>query len=175
MSVEVYLSEENIKNRVIEMGAQITKDYAGEELHIVCVLNGAFMFMADLVREIKLPVVLDFISASSYGDETVSSGELKIKMDLAKDIKGKNVLLVEDIVDTGLTMKVLRKNIEERGAKSVKLASFLFKPARLEHETHIDYLGFEIQDHFVIGYGLDYAGRYRELPYVGIYSPDEQA
>lgn len=174
MAVQVYLTEENIKNRVLEMGTQITKEYAGEELHIVCVLNGAFMFMADLVREIKLPVVLDFISASSYGDKTVSSGELNIKMDLSKDVKGKHVLLVEDIVDTGLTMKVLRKNIEERGAKSVKLASFLFKPARLEYETHIDYLGFEIQDHFVIGYGLDYAGRYRELPYVGIYSPDEE-
>ncbi|MBC98921.1 MAG: hypoxanthine phosphoribosyltransferase [Halobacteriovoraceae bacterium] len=173
MAVEVYLSEEKIKTRIKELGAQITKEYAGEEIHIVCVLNGAFMFMADLVREIKLPVILDFISASSYGDETVSSGELKIKMDLASDVAGKHVLLVEDIVDTGLTMKVLRKNIEERGAKSVKLASFLFKPARLEHETHIDYLGFEIEDHFVIGYGLDFAGRYRELPYIGIYSPDQ--
>ena len=173
MAVEVYLSEEKIKNRIQEMGAQITKEYAGEEIHIICVLNGAFMFMADLVREIKLPVILDFISASSYGDGTKSSGELKIKMDLAKDVKGKHVILVEDIVDTGLTMKVLRKNIEERDAKSVKLASFLFKPARLEHETQIDYLGFEIEDHFVIGYGLDYAGRYRELPYVGIYSPDK--
>ncbi len=173
MAVEVYLSEEKIKTRIQEMGAQITKEYAGEEIHIICVLNGAFMFMADLVREIKLPVILDFISASSYGDGTKSSGELKIKMDLAKDVKGKHVILVEDIVDTGLTMKVLRKNIEERDAKSVKLASFLFKPARLEHETQIDYLGFEIEDHFVIGYGLDYAGRYRELPYVGIYSPDQ--
>ncbi len=170
MAVDVYLSEEKIKNRIKEMGAEITKQYAGEELHIVCVLNGAFMFMADLVREIKLPVILDFISASSYGDETTSSGELKIKMDLAKDVKGKHVLLVEDIVDTGLTMKVLRKNMEEREAKSVKLASFLFKPARQVHETKIDFLGFEIEDHFVIGYGLDYAGRYRELPYVGIYS-----
>ena len=174
MAVEVYLSEEKIKNRIQEMGAQITKEYAGEEIHIICVLNGAFMFMADLVREIKLPVILDFISASSYGDGTKSSGELKIKMDLAKDVKGKHVILVEDIVDTGLTMKVLRKNIEERDAKSVKLASFLFKPARLEHETQIDYLGFEIEDHFVIGYGLDYAGRYRELPYVGIYSPEQE-
>ena len=174
MAVDVYLSEEEIKNRIKEMGAEITKQYAGEELHIVCVLNGAFMFMADLVREIKLPVVLDFISASSYGDKTTSSGELKIKMDLAKDVKGKHVLLVEDIVDTGLTMKVLRKNIEKREAKSVKLASFLFKPARLEHETKIDFLGFEIEDHFVIGYGLDYAGRYRELPYVGIYSPEQE-
>ena len=171
-SVDVYLSEEKIKARIKEMGAQITKEYDGEELHIICVLNGAFMFMADLVREIKLPVILDFISASSYGDGTTSSGELKIKMDLAKDVKGKHVLLVEDIVDTGLTMKVLRKNIEERDAKSVKLASFLFKPARLEHETKIDYLGFEIEDHFVIGYGLDFAGKYRELPYVGIYNPE---
>jgi hypoxanthine phosphoribosyltransferase len=172
MAVEVYLSEEKIKNRIKELGAEITKHYAGEELHIVCVLNGAFMFMADLVREIKLPVILDFISASSYGEKTVSSGDLKIKMDLAKEVTGKHVLLVEDIVDTGLTMKVLRKNMEERGAKSVSLASFLYKPARLEHETKIDFLGFEIEDHFVIGYGLDYAGRYRELPYVGIYSPE---
>ncbi len=171
MAVDVYLSEEKIKNRIKELGVEITKDYSGEELVVVGVLNGAFMFCADLIRELKLPVHIEFVSASSYVG-TESSGEVKINLDLKSNIEGKNVLLVEDIIDTGLTMKQLRENFLKRNPKSLKLASLLFKPARLEHKVDIDYLAFEIEDHFVIGYGLDFDGKYRELPYIGIYSND---
>lgn len=171
-SIEVYLSEEKIKARIKELGAMINRDYAGEEIFIVGVLNGAFMFAADLVREIKVPVTIEFISASSYGDATESTGELKINLDLKKDIKDQHVIVVEDILDTGLTLTKLKENFLKRSPKSFKIASFLFKPARLKHPVDIDYLGFEIEDHFVIGYGLDFAGKYRELPYVGIYNPE---
>lgn len=173
MAIEVYLSEEEIQRRIQKVAEKINEDYKGQELHIIGVLNGAFMFTADLVRHIKVPVTLEFMSVSSYGDSTVSSGELKINLDIKKDIKDKNVLLIEDIVDTGLTISSLIKLLGDRGAKSLKVASFLFKPARLENKVNIDYLCFEIEDHFVIGYGLDFAGRYRELPYVGIYNPEE--
>lgn len=169
MAVDVYLSEEKIQARVKELATQINKDFEGKELHVIGVLNGAFMFTADLVRHLTIPVTLEFMSASSYGDGTTSSGKLTINLDIKKDIKDKHVLIIEDIVDTGLTLSVLKKDLEKRGPSSLKLASFLFKPARLEHKVDIDYLCFEIEDHFVIGYGLDYAGRYRELPYVGIY------
>ncbi len=172
MAVEVYLSQEKIKTRVKEVAEQINKDFSGKELHIIGVLNGAFMFTADLVRHLDVPVTLEFMSASSYGDGTTSSGKLTINLDIKKDIKDKHVLVIEDIVDTGLTLSVLKKNLLERSPASLKLASFLYKPARLEHPVDIDYLCFEIEDHFVIGYGLDYAGRYRELPYVGIYCED---
>lgn len=172
MAVEVYISEEKIAKRIDELAAQINQDYKGEELYVIGVLNGAFMFCADLIRKINVPVTLDFMSASSYGDGTTSSGNVKINLDIKKEIKGQNVLIVEDIVDTGLTLSALRKEIESRGPKSLKLASLLFKPARLEHKVPIDYLAFEIEDNFVIGYGLDYAGRYRELPYIGIYSDE---
>ncbi len=175
MAIEVYLAQEKIQARIKELADEINKDFAGKELHVIGILNGAFMFTADLVRHLTIPVTLEFMAASSYGDGTVSSGELKINLDIKKDIEGKHVLIIEDIVDTGLTLKVLKKNLEERRPSSLKLASFLFKPARLEHPVDIDYLGFEIEDHFVIGYGLDYAGRYRELPYVGIYSPEGES
>jgi len=172
MTVEVYLSQEKIAERVAELGKIITSDFSGEEVVVVGVLNGSFMFTADLVREIKTSVTIEFISASSYGDGTISSGELKINLDLKKDIANKNVIIVEDIVDTGLTLTRLKEDFLKRGPKSLKVASLLFKPARLEHPIDIDYLGFEIEDKFVIGYGLDFAGKYRELPYVGIYSDD---
>lgn len=173
MAVDVFLSEKQIQDRVKELANSINKDFAGKELHVIGVLNGAFMFTADLVRHLDLPVTIEFMSASSYGDSTESSGELKINLDIKTDIKDKHVLIVEDIVDTGLTLTVLKKNLAERGAASLKLASLLFKPARNIHKVDIDYLAFEIEDKFVIGYGLDFAGRYRELPYIGIYSPEE--
>lgn len=175
MAIEVYLSEEKIQSRIKEVAETINRDYAGKEVHIIGVLNGAFMFTADLIRHLNIPVTLEFMSASSYGDGTVSSGELQINLDIKKDIAGKEVIVVEDIVDTGLTLTVLKKNLLDRKPNSLKVASFLFKPARLVHHIDIDYLGFEIEDHFVIGYGLDYAGRYRELPYVGIYSPEGES
>lgn len=170
MAIDVYISEEKIKQRVKELGKQITADYQGEELVVVGVLNGAFVFCADLIREIKLPLYMEFLGASSYGDSTSSSGNVKITLDLKKDIQGKNILLVEDIIDTGLTISNLFDIFKSRKPKSIKLASLLFKPARLKHPVAIDYLGFEIEDKFVIGHGLDYAGRYRELPYIGVYN-----
>jgi hypoxanthine phosphoribosyltransferase len=171
MAIDVYFSEEQIKNRVKELAQEITRDFAGEELVVIGVLNGAFMFCADLVRELDLPVNIEFMSASSYVG-TESSGEVTINLDLRNSIKDKNVLVVEDIVDTGLTMTQLLRNLEQRNPKKLKLATLLYKPARTEHKVDIDYLAFEIEDKFVIGYGLDFDGRYRELPYIGIYNND---
>ncbi len=168
MSHKVFISQEQIANRVKELAKKIDQDFAGEEVIVIGVLNGAFMFVADLIREIKSPVYLDFIAASSY-EGTQSTGNLKILKDIKVDIKNKNVIVVEDIVDTGLTIKELQKNLLGRDPKSLKLCTLLHKPARTIHENQIDYLGFEIEDKFVIGYGLDFDGRYRELPYIGVY------
>ncbi len=169
MSTEVFISAEKIKSRIQELASEINRDFKGEELVVIGVLNGAFMFCADLIRELNVPVSLEFIKASSYGDGTKSSGTVKLNMEFAGNLKGKNILLVEDIVDTGLTIKKIFEDIKKEGPKKLKLASLLFKPARNEHYTPIDYLGFEIEDKFVIGYGLDLAGKYRELPFIGIY------
>ncbi len=172
MDIEIYISALEIDKRVKELGKEITESYKGEEVVIVGVLNGAFMFLADLIREIKLPLSLEFMKASSYGDSTKSSENVQIQLDVKSDLKNKNVLIVEDIVDTGLTLSGIVKDFEKRGPKSLKTCSLLFKPARLENKIKIDYLAFEIEDKFVIGYGLDYAGKFRELPYIGIYSED---
>lgn len=165
---EVYFTEEEIKSKIKELGKQITKDYDGDELVVICVLNGSFIFCSDLIRKINLPVRLEFIQVSSYGVGTKSSGECQLKLDLTGSITGKNVLIVEDIVDTGNTIKFLLELMNVRHPKSLKLASLLHKPSKNIHPVTIDYLGFEIEDKFVVGYGLDYAGHYRELPYVGI-------
>jgi hypoxanthine phosphoribosyltransferase len=165
---DVLISEEEIALRVEALGKAITEDFEGEELIVICVLKGAFMFCSDLLKKINLPVKLEFISLSSYGDGMTSTGNVKLEMDLSGSIANKNVLVVEDIVDTGLTIKTLTEMLNVRNPKTLKLASLLFKPTRNEHPAKIDYLGFEIEDKFVIGYGLDYAGRYRELPYVGV-------
>ncbi len=172
MAVDVYISEEKIKSRLDELAHRINQDYEGKELFVIGVLNGAFMFTADLIRRIKVPVHLDFMVAKSYGEGTESSGQLKIELDIKKNIANKDVLIVEDIVDTGLTMNEVKRNLLSRLPASLKLASLLYKPARNIHKVDIDYLAFEIEDRFVIGYGLDYAGKYRELPYIGIYSHD---
>ncbi len=170
-NIETYISQEKINERVAELGKQISKDYAGEELLIAGVLNGAFMFCADLVRQIEgVAVSVEFMAASSYEGGTESSGNVKIRLDLKTDIKDKHVLIVEDIVDTGLTIKSLKGLLAARDPKSVKLASLLYKPARNIHKVDIDYLAFEIDDKFVIGYGLDYDGKYRELPYIGVWT-----
>ena len=170
--MEVFISEEQLKNRIQEMGEMITRDYEGikEDIVIVGILNGAFMFCADLVRNIKTPVIVEFMAASSYGSGMETSGTVEIRMDLQMDVKGKHVLFVEDIVDTGLTLKKVMEMMKDRGALSVKLASLLSKPARRQHEVQIDYLGFEIEDKFVVGYGLDLAGKFREIPYIGLYN-----
>lgn len=169
-NIDVYFSAEQIQERIQKLGEQITRDYLGKDLVVVGVLNGSFMFTADLVRSIKTPIEIDFISVSSYGAGTSSSGQVKLELDLRKSVEGRHVLLIEDIIDTGHTLKFLRPLIEQRGPASLKLASLLFKPARLQHEIQIDYLGFEIEDKFVIGYGLDFDGKYRELPYIGVYA-----
>lgn len=168
MNPEVLLSEEEIALRILDLGNAITKDFQGEDLVVICVLKGAFMFCSDLIKKIHLPVNLEFITVSSYGDGMTSSVNVSLEMDIKTSIKDKNVLIVEDIVDTGLTIKTLKEYLGMRNPKNMKLASLLFKPSRNKHPVDIDYLGFEIEDKFVIGYGLDYAGRYRELPYIGV-------
>jgi hypoxanthine phosphoribosyltransferase len=168
-TIKPYLTETQIHERIQEIGQKITEDYQGKDLLVVGLLNGSFMFTADLVRAIKTPVEIDFISLSSYGAQTTSSGHVKLELDLRRSIERRHVLLVEDIVDTGHTMKFLKPFLLERQPASLKLVSLLFKPARLAHPTTIDYCGFEIEDHFVIGYGLDYDGKYRELPYIGLF------
>lgn len=165
---DVLISEEDIALRVQDLGKSITEDFEGEELVVICVLKGAFMFCSDLIKKIERPVRLEFIQLSSYGDGTKSSGNVKLEMDLSGSIAGKNVLIVEDIVDTGLTISTLMKTLKLRSPKTIKLASLLYKPSRNTHPVDIDYLGFEVEDKFVIGFGLDYAGRYRELPYIGV-------
>jgi len=170
-SVESYISQEQLKKRIAELGQEISQEFAGEHLIVVGVLNGAFMFCADLVREIKgCQVDVQFLGAASYHGGTESSGNVKITYDLKSDIKDKHILIVEDIVDTGLTIKSLKDLLASRKPKSIKLASLLYKPARNIHRVEIDYLAFEIQDKFVIGFGLDHDGKYRELPYIGVWT-----
>ena len=167
-SPEALITEEEIALRIDALGKAITKDYENEDLVVICVLKGAFIFCSDLIKKINRPLSLEFISLSSYGDSTNSSGNVRLEMDITANIEGKNVLIDEDIDDTGLTIKTLIDILHVRNPKSIRLASLLFKPVKLKHKVGIDYLGFEIEDKFVIGYGLDYAGRYRELPYIGI-------
>ncbi len=162
----VQIGEERITQRVGELGQRIHDDYQGRSLHLVCVLNGAFIFMADLVRAIDLPLTVDFLSVSSYGSRTESSGEVKLVKDLDQSLKNRDVLLVEDIVDTGLTMQYLLSYLRGRGPLSVKVATLLSKPSRRLVEVPLDYVGFEIEDAFVYGYGLDVDHRYRNLPMV---------
>jgi hypoxanthine phosphoribosyltransferase len=162
----VQLDAETLKRRVAELGAQITQEYQGREPHLVCVLNGAFIFMADLVRTIDLPLTLDFLALSSYGQSEVTSGEVELVMDLRQPISGRDVIVVEDIVDTGLTLAYLLDYLEARKPASVKVAALLSKPSRRRVEVPIDYLGFEIEDAFVYGYGLDRGQRGRNLPFI---------
>ena len=165
---EVLIKEEEINLRVQEIGHQITRDYSNSEVIIICVLKGAFVFCADLIKHINLPLKVEFVALSSYGDGTESSGEVKMDLDITGSLRDKNIIIVEDIVDTGLTLASLMKQIELRDPRSVALASLLYKPSKCKADLNINYLAFEIEDKFVIGYGLDYAGRYRELPYIGI-------
>jgi hypoxanthine phosphoribosyltransferase len=168
-SVDVMLSRETIAKRVAELGADITRNYAGaDEVVVIGILKGSFVFLADLVRAIDLHVVVDFIALSSYGDATESSGVVQLTQDLSRPIAGKHVLVVEDIVDTGLTMKYLLENLATRHPASLKLASLLEKPTKNKSGVKADFLGFSIEDKFVVGYGLDYASRYRNLPFVGV-------
>ena len=163
---QVQISQAEIAQRITAMGEEISRDYQGQALHLICVLNGAFLFMADLVRQFDMPITLDFLSVSSYGSRTETSGEVRLVKDLDQSLKNKHVLLVEDIVDTGLTMQYLLNYLKGRAPLSVKIVSLLSKPSRRQVEIDIDYLGFEIDDAFVYGYGLDISHIYRNLPFI---------
>ena len=169
--LDVLHSQEALAARIGELGAQITRDYAGKELVLVCVLKGAALFFADLIRAIDLPISLDFIGLSSYGEATESSGVVKITSDLTKPIQSKHVLVIEDIVDTGLTMRYLLDNLATRHPASVKICALLHKPARARTKIEIDYLGFTISDLFVVGYGLDFGEKLRNVPFIGVMKP----
>lgn len=165
--IDTLIDAETIARRVRELGAEITRDHQGEELVLVPVLNGSFVFAADLARAIDLPLAIDFFGCRSY-EGTSSTGVVQTTLDLSHTIEGKRVIVVEDIVDTGLTMSYMLDNLRTRRPASVQLASLLSKPARRKVDTAIDYLGFEIEDVFVIGYGLDFDEHYRNLPYLGV-------
>lgn len=166
-NIETLIDAETIAKRVAELGAQITKDYQGQRVTIVPVLKGSFVFAADLARAIDLPVSIDFFGCRSY-EGTESTGVVQTTLDLSKSVEGQHVIIVEDIVDTGLTMQYMLENFETRRPASLKVASLLSKPARTKVDIQIDYLGFEIEDVFVIGYGLDFDELYRNLPYLGV-------
>ncbi len=170
--VDVHIAEDVLQARVRELGAAITRDYAGQPLKLVGVLQGSFMFLADLARAIDLPVKLDFIGTASYQGAT-SSGVVRITNDLSRPIEGEHVLLVEDIVDTGLTMRYLLENLATRRPASVRIAALLEKPSRAQVKIDIDYKGFVIPDEFVVGYGLDFGEIYRNLPFVGVLKPEK--
>lgn len=175
-NLEILHSAEEIKKRVAELGAQITRDYKGKDLVLVGVLKGSVIFLADLMREIDLPLKIDFMAVSSYKDATVSSGDVEILKDLTNPIRGKDVIVCEDIIDTGLTLFRLLEILGSRGASSLKIATLLDKPEpRIKKELAIDYCGFQIPNKFVVGYGLDAAGRYRNLPFIGVVKNPELA
>ena len=164
----VLLTAEQINAKVAELGARITVDYQGENLLLVSVLKGSVVFMADLMRAINLPYAIDLMAVSSYGDQTKSSGVVKINLDLKKDIAGKSLLIVEDIIDSGLTLSYIKDLLQARGPKSIEICSILNKPDCNKVDLAPKYVGFDIPSEFVVGYGLDYAERYRGLPYVGV-------
>jgi hypoxanthine phosphoribosyltransferase len=168
-NLEVLYSREQIRDRIHQLGSQITQEYAGKELVLVSVLKGSCIFLADLMRTIDLNLTIDFMAVSSYKDGTKSTGDVEILKDLSNPIRGKHVILVEDIVDTGLTLSRLLEILGSRGAASIRLASFLDKPEpRIKKELKIDYTGFVVPNKFVVGYGLDAAGRYRNLPFIAV-------
>jgi hypoxanthine phosphoribosyltransferase len=167
-NIETLISEEQIRDRIQELGRQITRDYAGLNPLLIGVLKGACFFLSDLMRAVDTRLSIEFMAISSYGSSTRTSGEVRIMKDLDVPIEGRHILVVEDIVDTGLTLSYLLANLKSRGAVTVKLAALLDKFERRQKEVTIDYLGFKIPDEFVVGYGLDFAERYRNLPYIGV-------
>lgn len=169
----VLFTQEELREKVAAMGKKISEDYqnASEDVFCVGILKGAVVFYTDLVRSISLPVQFDFMIASSYGNQTSTSGSVKLLKDLDYDVEGKHLILIEDIIDSGTTMQYLMRILRERRPKSIKLCALLSKPSRRTADVHIDYLGAEVPDEFLVGYGLDYAGTYRNLPYIGILKP----
>lgn len=167
-SISVLISEQEVDARIEELGKQISKDYAGKEVHLLCILKGSVFFMCELAKRITVPVTMDFMSVSSYGDGTSSSGIVKIVKDLDESLEGKDVIVIEDIIDSGRTLYYMLDVLMKRKPNSMKLCTLLDKPDRRVRDVTVDYIGFEIPDKFVVGYGLDYAQRYRNLPYIGI-------
>ncbi len=165
---EVIYSPEDIKKRVAEIGAQISKEYAGKEIILVCILKGSYMFTADLSRAIDVPCSVEFMQVSSYSDGTVTSGSLKIIKDINVPVDNKHIIIIEDIIDTGITLYNLKKMFETRNPASMKICAFLDKPSRRKADIEADYVGYEVEDNFLVGYGLDYAQKYRNLPFVAI-------
>lgn len=171
--IEVLVTKEDVEKRISEMADEINRAYAGKSLHLVCVLKGGAFFMCELAKHLNMPVSLDFMSVSSYGSATKSSGVVKIIKDLDEPIKDKDVLVVEDIVDSGRTLSYLMEMLRDRGPKSLHLCTLLDKPERRVVEVNVDYTGFQIPDRFVVGYGLDYDQHYRNLPYIGVVEFDD--
>lgn len=166
--VEVLISEQEVEARIQELADQISKDYEGKELHIICILKGSIFFTCELAKRISVPVTLDFMSVSSYGSDTKSSGVIKINKDLDESVLERDILVIEDIVDSGNTLSYLLEMLQNRKPSSMRLCTLLDKPERRRKQVRVDYTGFQIPDEFVVGYGLDYAQKYRNLPYVGV-------
>lgn len=166
--ISVLINEETIDNRVREMGELISKEYEGKSVHLICVLKGGVFFMCELAKRISVPVSMDFMAVSSYGEGTESSGRIRIVKDLDESIEGKDVLVVEDIIDSGRTLSHLMEMLKARKPNSLKLCTLLDKPDRRVCEVEVNHTGFTIPDEFVVGYGLDYAQKYRNLPYIGV-------
>lgn len=167
-SISVLISEQDVDARIEELGRQISEDYAGKQVHLICILKGSVFFMCELAKRITVPVSMDFMSVSSYGDGTVSSGIVKIAKDLDETLEGKDVIIIEDIIDSGRTLYYLMEVLQQRKPSSMRLCTLLDKPDRRVRDVKVDYIGFSIPDEFVVGYGLDYAQKYRNLPFIGI-------
>lgn len=170
--LKVLISEETLRAKVTELGERITQDYAGRCPMFVGVLKGCFVFMADLLRHVDLYCDMDFMAVSSYGAGTTTTGAVKINKDLSRDIEGRDVIIVEDILDSGVTLSYLKGYLENRRPASIRIVTLLDKPARRRAELYADYYGFQVPDEFVVGYGLDYAEKYRNLPYIGVLRPE---
>lgn len=173
--IKVLISEEDVDKKICEIGKQITKDYEGKNVHLICVLKGGVFFMCELSKRIDVPVTMDFMSVSSYGDDTKSSGVIKIVKDLDESITGKDVLVVEDIVDSGRTLSHLLELLKNRNPNSIKLCTLLDKPERRVKDVKMDYTCFQIPDEFVVGYGLDYQQKYRNLPFIGVVEIEKES
>ncbi len=173
-TVRVLIPEDKVDERIAQLGEEISKDYAGKQVHLIGILKGSIFFICELAKRITVPVTLDFMSVSSYGSGTKSSGVVKLIKDLDEPIHGKDVLIVEDIIDSGRTLSYLLNNLSSRHPSSIRLCTMLDKPERREVDVEVDYQGFSIPDEFVIGYGLDYDQRYRNLPYIGVLSLTEE-
>lgn len=172
-TIKELISEEQVKERIRELGVEISRAYEGKSLHLICILKGSIFFTCELARHITIPVTIDFITVSSYGNGKTSTGKVSIIRDLTEGIQARDVLVIEDIVDTGRTLSYLMEMLKERKPASIKLCTLLDKPMRRTHPVDVDYVGFEVPDEFIVGWGLDYAQNYRNLPYIGILGDEE--